>query len=148
MDYQYFDRDLSWLSFNERVLLEAAKETVPLLERINFLSIYSSNLDEFYRVRIPALMALQKIKKEKTDSSAEILQQATEKVQLQLEQFGNILTQQVIPLLKEHAIHLVYEEPIPAIIKPATQEFFFSQLLAFLQPVELSKIGPRFFSGK
>ena len=58
-------RDISWLSFNERVLLEAAKENVPLVERINFLSIYSSNLDEFYRVRIPALMALQKIKKEK-----------------------------------------------------------------------------------
>ena len=146
MEYQYFDRDLSWLSFNERVLLEAAKETVPLLERINFLSIYSSNLDEFYRVRVPALMALQKLKKEKKDhDAAQVLQQATDKIQQQLGQFGNILTQQVIPLLKENGIHLVYTEPIPSVIKQATQEFFFSHLLAFLQPVELSKITSDFF---
>ena len=45
----YFDRDLSWLSFNERVLNEARREGVPLMEKIRFLGIYSSNLDEFYR---------------------------------------------------------------------------------------------------
>jgi polyphosphate kinase len=144
VDQRYFDRDISWLSFNERVLLEAAKETVPLMERINFLSIYSSNLDEFYRVRIPSLMALQKIKKEKDHHDAgEILKQATEKIQCQLKKFGNILTQQLIPLLKENNIQLVYEESIPAVIKPVTQEFFFSQLLAFLQPAELN--GTDFF---
>ncbi|HLG40624.1 MAG TPA: hypothetical protein VI461_13190, partial [Chitinophagaceae bacterium] len=142
MDQPYFDRDISWLSFNERVLLEAAKETVPLLERINFLSIYSSNLDEFYRVRIPSLMALQKIKKEK-NGAAEVLNQATQKIQSQLEKFGVILTQQVIPLLKKNAIHLVYKENVPPAIKPSTQEFFFSQLLAFLQPAELN--GNDFF---
>ncbi|WP_448634728.1 hypothetical protein [Pedobacter panaciterrae] len=54
----FYNRDLSWLGFNERVLLEAAKDTVPILERIKFLSIYSSNLDEFYRVRMPVLMAV------------------------------------------------------------------------------------------
>src|SRR5262245_41103932 len=133
---EYLDRDLSWLSFNERVLLEAAKETVPLLERINFLSIYSSNLDEFYRVRIPALMALQKIRKENNGAEG-ILKLATDRIQRQLEQFGKILTQQLIPLLRENSIHVVYGEPIPALIKPAVQEYFFSQLLAYLQPVEL-----------
>ncbi len=60
-DYSYLDRDLSWLDFNYRVLEQAAAEDTPLLERIRFLSIYCSNLDEFYRVRIPALAALQKI---------------------------------------------------------------------------------------
>jgi polyphosphate kinase len=48
----YLDSDLSWLSFNERVLLEAQKPTTPLRERVKFLAIYSSNLDEFYRVRV------------------------------------------------------------------------------------------------
>ena len=92
VDHRYFDRDISWLSFNERVLLEAANNNVPLLERVNFLSIYSSNLDEFYRVRIPSLMALQKIKKEKDNNdAAEILQQATDKIKLQLELYGKIL---------------------------------------------------------
>ena len=46
--YQYFKRDISWLSFNHRVLLEADDDTLPLYERINFISIYSSNLEEFY----------------------------------------------------------------------------------------------------
>ena len=52
----FCNRDISWLSFNERVLEEAARETVPLMERFNFLAIYSSNLDEFYRVRFPLLV--------------------------------------------------------------------------------------------
>ena len=60
--YQYFDRDISWLSFNERVLLEASDERVPLWERIKFLSIYSSNLDEFYRVRMPVIQKMHKTK--------------------------------------------------------------------------------------
>src|SRR5690606_36624271 len=59
----FFNRDLRWLSFNERILDEAAKNEVPILERINCLAIYSSNLDEFYRVRMPVLSALKKIKK-------------------------------------------------------------------------------------
>ena len=44
----FYDKELSWLSFNERVLQEAADETVPIVERIRFLGIYSANLDEFF----------------------------------------------------------------------------------------------------
>ena len=51
----FFDKELSWLAFNERVLQEAADETVPLIERIRFLGIYSANLDEFFRVRIAGI---------------------------------------------------------------------------------------------
>ena len=50
--YQYFKRDISWLSFNYRVLLEADDDRLPLYERINFISIYSSNLEEFYKIRV------------------------------------------------------------------------------------------------
>ena len=50
--YKYFNRDISWLSFNFRVLLEADDDDLPLYERINFISIYSSNLEEFYKVRV------------------------------------------------------------------------------------------------
>ena len=50
--YHYFKRDISWLSFNHRVLLEADDDSLPLYERINFISIYSSNLEEFYKIRV------------------------------------------------------------------------------------------------
>ena len=50
--YEYFKRDISWLSFNFRVLMEAADDTLPVSERLNFIAIYTSNLDEFYRIRV------------------------------------------------------------------------------------------------
>ena len=48
----YLPRDISWMYFNRRILQEAMKETVPVLERLSFLGIYSNNLDEFFRVRV------------------------------------------------------------------------------------------------
>lgn len=51
----YVDRDISWMYFNHRILQEAQKEELPLLERLSFLGIYSNNLDEFFRVRMASL---------------------------------------------------------------------------------------------
>ena len=53
--YNYFKRDISWLSFNYRVLLEATDEHLPLYERINFISIYSSNLESFTKSGWPTI---------------------------------------------------------------------------------------------
>jgi len=64
--YVFLNRDLSWLSFNQRVLMEAADKTVPIYSRISFLSIFSSNLDEFFRVRMPNIFALTSIGAKKT----------------------------------------------------------------------------------
>ena len=51
-EYEYFKRDISWLSFNFRVLMEAADDTLPVSERLNFIAIYTSNLHESYRIRV------------------------------------------------------------------------------------------------
>jgi len=142
--HHFFNRDLSWLSFNERVMEEAANEKAPLLERIKFLSIFSSNLDEFYRVRMPVLRALQKIgEKDNNDISADeqrsILNQALGLVNTQQQRFGAILKEQLIPLLKNCNVHLLYGEAFPGVVKKAATEYFLSEVLAFLQPVILNE---------
>jgi polyphosphate kinase len=147
----FFDRDLSWLSFNGRVLEEAGSHSVPLLERIKFLSIYSSNLDEFYRVRMPAVMALQKIhqsnnadgKKEKHQK--EVLNQIKQIINQQQEQFGHIFSADILPLLKQKGIHLLYNEPIPDFIKDDVTDYFYTQVMAFVQPVRLAEKNEKFF---
>ena len=64
------DRELSWLRFNERVLDEATDETVPLFERMKFVEIFTSNLDEFFMVRVGSLFALKHIKPDKIDNKS------------------------------------------------------------------------------
>src|ERR1700761_3470276 len=119
---RYFNRDLSWLYFNERVMEEAANDAVPVLERIKFLSIFSSNLDEFYRVRMPVIRALQKIdegNEAQNDTNGEqtIIQQVKDLINAQQERFGGILREQLIPLLKKQNIHPVYNEPLPGAVE-------------------------------
>ncbi len=149
--YTYFNRDLSWLSFNARVLQEAAKPGVPILERIRFLSIYSSNLDEFYRVRIPALLALHKlydkdnIKARQKKEYADVIVQVQHTINQQLENFGTLLTTDILPELKKHGIHLVYNEPLPPSVCPCALDYFYSDILAFLQPVPLKPGASTFF---
>jgi polyphosphate kinase len=140
--YFFLNRDLSWLSFNHRVLLEATDESVPLYNRISFLSIFSSNLDEFFRVRMPAIFAFSSLdaKKAWRDEYPEgLADQVKIAIQDQLEQFGQILTQQIIPGLKREQIHLYYGEPLLEQHKETIRDYFLSRVLSFLQPVILRK---------
>ncbi|HEY6506063.1 MAG TPA: polyphosphate kinase 1 [Chitinophagaceae bacterium] len=141
--YTYLNRDLGWLSFNHRVLMEAADETVPLYSRISFLAIFSSNLDEFFRVRMPSIYAFTQMKAKKTSLRDEypkdLVQQVKNRVNRQLEEYGRVLTQQILPALKQQHIHLYYGDPVQETHKEFIREYFLSRVLSFLQPVLLQK---------
>lgn len=140
----FFNRDLSWLSFNERVLLEADKATVPLLERIKFLSIYSSNLDEFYRVRIPVLMALDELWKDTTQPGNYDL--AKKEIDRQQQKFGSILAAQIIPELAKHHVYWIYNIPIPASISAKVTDLFFTKILAYIHSIRIDDDLTDFFA--
>ena len=141
--YVFLNRDLSWLSFNHRVLMEAADKTVPLYSRISFLSIFSSNLDEFFRVRMPSIFAVTSIEAKKTSIREEypkdLVQQVQTEVHRQLEEFGAVLKKQILPELAGNHIWLYYDDPIRAEHKETVREYFLSKVLSFLQPIILRK---------
>lgn len=109
-------RDSSWLSFNARVLQEAADKRVPLLERLRFLAIYSDNLDEFYRVRVAALRQYGRLKKNTQSALAVLPEKELNKIQktvdAQLSRFGRIFTQELLPALRREGIHLLSPEEL------------------------------------
>lgn len=138
----FFNRDLSWLKFNERILMEAERDSVPLLERIKFLSIFSSNLDEFYRVRMPVLLALEKLSNRDDNDihlDEDLLKTANQLISDQQKRYGNTLKQDIIPLLKNNKISLMYGERYPATIEKSITAYFLSQVLAFLQPIYIDE---------
>lgn len=142
IETSFFNRDLSWLKFNERILMEAERNTVPLLERIKFLSIFSSNLDEFYRVRMPVLLALEKLSnKEDNDIQIDdnLLSTANQLISDQQQRYGKVLKSDIIPLLKENKINLIYGQSFPDQIKKSVTRYFLSQVMAFLQPVYINE---------
>ena len=129
---KFFSRDLSWLSFNGTVLEGAAKPEVPLLERIQFLAIFSSNLDEFYRVRVPVAIALSAIKEDRS-TDVTLVRQIQQTVNQQQEFFGNVLINEIIPALKRQHIYLVYKESLPEVLHRQTAGYFYGTLAAYLQ---------------
>ena len=112
---KYINREISWLSFNERVLQEASDDLNPLIERIKFLGIFSSNLDEFFRVRVGTLKRLVKAgSKAKAligDSPENILDEIQQIVINQQIQFDDIYTD-ILKELKKEKIYIINEKQL------------------------------------
>ncbi|MCB0596692.1 MAG: polyphosphate kinase 1 [Lewinellaceae bacterium] len=141
--FPYIQRDISWLSFNYRVLQEAKDPTVPLLERIKFLAIYSSNLDEFFRVRMAnhrnLLRVGKKTKKELHIDSKQIVKDIQRIVNKQQEEFSRIFEKEIIPELKHHKVHLLRRLDLNEQQKKFVEAYFKDHMLPFVQPVLLVK---------
>jgi len=133
----FFDRDLSWLSFNERVLQEANDPQVPLFERLKFLAIYSSNLDEFFRVRVASLKGLKELKKKKQKklgvSPQELLESIHQVVDAQQNKFGKIYRRKIQKELEQNGIYLI-EKPQSEEQQAFVEEYYLKTVRPLLEP--------------
>jgi polyphosphate kinase len=143
------NRDLSWLSFNLRVLQEAHDPAVPLYERLKYLAIFSSNLNEFFRVRYPEVIALsilnKKTKKAIENFEENIVEKVQDEIKYQLNFFGQILNDEILPELKKNGIIFYYEMPIRKEHLPEMREIFLSDILSFIQPIYLDEESEKSF---
>ena len=143
---RYVNRELSWLSFNERVLQEAESSSVPLLERIKFLAIFSSNLDEFFRVRVASLRSLLEIRRKKRkkkglDPTA-LLREIHTVALAQQERFGRVFREEILPGLREAGINLVDEQGVDGEQHAIIEDYFVEQVSDHLKPVILRREDP------
>ncbi|MDA3817589.1 MAG: polyphosphate kinase 1, partial [Prolixibacteraceae bacterium] len=123
-EYKYFNRDLSWLSFNYRVLEEAKDHSVPLFERMKFLAIYSNNLEEFYQVRVSYYRQLLKNaqlipNKIKEVNPAKIIHQINETVSKYQLEFHRIFDNEIVPELEQNNIILLNKN---SVLTPSQEE--------------------------
>ncbi|MFM4983107.1 polyphosphate kinase 1 [Aeromonas veronii] len=139
-DKQYEEKELSWLSFNERVLQEAMDKTVPLIERVRFLGIFSSNQDEFFKVRVSDVKRRILINEvHGGDDEAKVLLRAIQQKVMALgEAFDNTYKELLIALAR-HNIFLVNENQLSDAIQKWLRVFFKEKVLRHIIPILLNK---------
>ncbi|SMB95287.1 Polyphosphate kinase [Hymenobacter roseosalivarius DSM 11622] len=139
------NRELSWLAFNARVLQEAQSPEVPLLERLKFMAIFSSNLDEYFKVRVATLRRLVKLKKktraklgeELGEEPAEQLKNLLAEVNKQQEAFGDTFRGSILPELHRQHIHLLSDHDLSETQLEWVGEYFRENVRDLLSPVIL-----------
>lgn len=138
-----YSTNLSWLSFNHRVLQEAADPKMPVLERLRFLSIFSSNLDEFFRVKVAALRSLKEdgpINKLDFDPD-KLLSDILDTVQKHQNEFGIIYREKIIPELNKNGIFILSKEEIEKKHKEFAAEYFKEKIHPILKVAKLFYYG-------
>ena len=139
---KYFKRDISWLSFNYRVLMEAMDKTVPLFDRIKFLSIYQSNQEEFYRVRVSEyhqILSDPTQSEEEKEQAECTLESINREVNRQVDIFNKFFFNDIIPELEQEGMVLYHQEKIEDFHRAEVRRFFKEEVFPFLQPVLILK---------
>ena len=136
------NREISWLYFNDRVLQEAADPTVPLIDRIKFLAIFSSNLDEFYRVRVATLSRLANLNEKAKEilgyNPKKILNQIKNIVVRQERKFNNLYENIIVKQLAEEKIFILNDKQLNVSRGEFVKRYFREKLLATLVPIMLN----------
>lgn len=132
----YVEKELSWLSFNERVLQEAADKTVPLIERIRFLGIFSNNLDEFYKVRFADVKRRILINQERggNDSSKRLLSRMQAKAFKLNEKFDELYSE-LIREMARRRIFLVNEQQLDEVQQKWITKYFRNEVMPHITPL-------------
>ena len=140
------NRELSWLKFNERVLNEAGNPKVPLAERLTFVSIYQSNLDEFYRVRVGTLMdqmdVSEVVRENKTNMTSEEQEKAIIRATRELEEKKTVIYEQLMGELEPKGIRLINFNKLSAEEGKILEEYFDREIAPYLSANIVSKQQP------
>ncbi len=147
-DFKFYDPALSWLSFNYRVLQEAGDKSLPLFERIRFLSIYKANLEKFYQTGLTAYRILLEFPytrnpKEET-INAKILNEINVEIERQEAAFETIFSSVIINELNENGIRIIQDSDPLELFGEFTKKVFYNDILPFLQPVLIKSENTNF----
>ena len=140
------DREMSWLSFNQRVLELAEDPTMPLLERVRFLSIFSSNLDEFYMVRVATLMS--KLENGVTAANVagftpmELMKQVSIRTNELMERQSRVFHEEIEPLLKNEGIEFVHWDQLNNTERGYVTKLFQDRIFPVLTPLAVDPSHP------
>ena len=140
LDHDLFmPRELSWLSFNARVLQEAADTSVPLIERLRFLGIYSKNVDEFFRVRVAEVRRLIAVSSGDNRQQAKELLVAIHKRVAELQKEFDRIYADLLRSLQKRGIYLITEKQLEEGQARFVQEYFTHTVLPQLEPILLTE---------
>lgn len=137
---RYLNRELSWVEFNDRVLSEACKESVPLLERLSFLSIVSSNFDEFFQVRVASIK--RRISEAPSDEDSLLMERISKRCHEIVNHQYRVLNGEVLPLLSANGFSYVEADRFSPAERDYAQDFFKNQVYPLLTPLRTD--GPEF----
>jgi polyphosphate kinase len=141
----YFNRELSWLQFNTRVLAQALNRELPPLERLKFLAIYGTNLDEFYMIRVAGLKALYKARIQETGADKLTPAEQLEQIRLYLHKEHKTVEacyRTIVKELESHHIHITKFSELHTSLQSEVKEIFMNEIYPVIIPVAIDATHP------